>query len=361
MLICVSDVLGQQYQRYKQLNDNWYYFNENQRHQSYRPTVNEQKIFLTLDRSLPDSSVLQMTVGANTSIFIDEQIVDFSKHNSIISYSIDSLFLAQSIDVDQLTIMLCHPDGVVVTNSEILKPVFLSKTTIPAPTKRMNSNYENVLLLLILVILITFTYIKVNHEDIWKGYMKWSKLVLLKDQGDAIYKLRPFEKRTLIIVFAYTILGATAILGLLYLSGFLLPEAEYFQSEYVSLVILKWFVLVLLLFVIAFSKYFLVQSFTRLFNFKKALRIHFYNHIRISMVILIVLLIIEVILIFVLHEVTLFNWLTNLMIILLLIKSLLISLKLINISSYRMFHLFSYLCTTELIPTIILVKITFLI
>lgn len=360
MLACFSSVIGQQYYQYKQLDENWYYFDENQRHQSYEFSKSEKKIFLTLDNSLPDSSTLKMFVGTNTSIFINQQIVDFIDVNTVISYSIDSLFSMNGPDVDQLTIMLYHANRVIVKNGEILKPVVLLKNAIPASDIRMDTSHESVFIVLILIILITFTYIKIAHADIWRAYMKWARMISLKDQGDSIYKIRPFEKGTLIIVLAYAALGATAILGLMYLSSFSLPFSTYFENSRMPLVLFKWLGLVILLFALTFGRYFLVQSFTKLFGFREATRIHFYNHVRTSMVIFIVLLIGELIVIFGFHRVALFSWLINVLVIMLLLKSLLISFKLMKISTYRIFHLFSYLCATELIPAIILVRITFL-
>jgi|GEM_PF-4856062 len=360
---CFDDTNGQEYQRYKDLDGSWYYFDDSQRHRSYELSDNENEIFLTIDRSVPDSAYLRMVIGANTSIFINKKIVAFTGSRVMLNYRIDSLFERYNTSGgDQLTIMLQHKSKVRVKSSAIVRPAQLSETATPKPYLRSETNYENVLIVLILILLSLFTYIKIDHGDIWRGYMKWSRILLShKDQGDNLYKMRPFEKGTVIIIFAYAVLGATAILGFFYLSAFSLPMATYFQTGGVLSVILKWLILVFVLLVLAYGKYFLVKSFTRLFDFKRASRIHFYNHIRMSMVILIALMALQLIVIFGFHKITLFNWFTNTMVILLLLKSVLISMKLIKISTYRMFHLFSYLCATEIIPAIILVKITFLI
>lgn len=358
---CFYNTFGQEYQRYKDLDDNWYYFDDNQRHQSYEVSDKQREIFLTIDRSAPDSAHLKLVVGSKTSIFINSEIVDFMAYTGVLNYRIDSLFETHNIVGNQLTIMLQHAGDVKVVNSEIVRPIRWSEVATPKPYLRSETNHEDVLIVLMLIILSLFVYIKIGHGDIWRGYMKWSRILSLKDQGDNIYKMRPFEKGTLIIVFTYAVLGATAILGFFYLSSFSLPMATYFQAGGVLSVVLKWLILVLILLVFAYSKYFLVKSFTRLFDFKRASRIHFYNHIRMSMVILITLVVLELIIIYGFHKIMLFNWFTNAIVILLILKSILISMKLIKISTYRMFHLFSYLCATEIIPAIILVKITFLI
>ena len=359
-LLASGKVNAQQFQTVKQVDDSWYYFDENQRHQSYKLPKTNSQLFLTIDRSQPDSAILQMQVNANTSIFVDKQIVSFTDRDELLSYSLDSLFVACEIDDEQMTIMLLNPNSVIVSNSKIIKPNFQLEKPNTIPNGRVDSSFENVMLILVLIILVLLAYVKRAHGDIWRAYMKWSRIPSLRDQGDAIYKMRPFEKGTLTITLVYALLGATCILGLFYLSDFSLPISAYFQSDYLSLIILQWLMLVLVLYILVFGKYLLVKTFTRLFDFKGASRIHFYNHVRISMVILICLLVIELIIIFGFQHVMLFGWLRNIMIILLLIKSLLVSLKLIKLSSYRMFHLFSYLCATEIIPAIILIKVTFL-
>jgi hypothetical protein len=353
---CCFNSQGQAYQRYTALDDNWYYFDDNQRHQSYELSDRQQEIFLTIDRSVPDSARLRLTIGAHTSLFINKKIVDFKSKGVTLNYAIDSLFERHIAFGDQLTIMLRHSRYVTVRDSEIVRPVQRSTPASALPLLRGETEFENALIVLVLVILTLLTYIKLGHDDIWRGFMNWSGILSLKDHGDNIYKLRPFEKGTFIIVFAHALLGATALLGFLYLSA-----SPYFVAGGVLSVVLKWLVLTLLLFVLAYGKYFLVKSFTRLFAIKRASRIHFFNHIRMSMMILMALIVVELMVIFGYQQVALFHWFMNVTVVLLLLKSLMISIKLVKISTFRKFHLFSYLCATEIIPAIILVKITFII
>ncbi len=363
LIVCLastSAVFSQPYQTHNQLDDGWYYFDDNQRHQSFDSSKQQQQIYLTLDQSFPKGAILQMAAVANTSVFIEGQVIDFITSNQILSYPLDSLFASSSSSGGQLTIMLFNSDNVAISGTEVIIPTTNLKNEYTAPIIRRNTDYLNTLLILILLTLVMFIYIKLSHADIWRGYMKWSRILSFKDQGDAIYNIRPFEKGMLTIVLGYATLGGTAIFGLFYLSEFLTYSSQHFQSDHVLLIISKWLGLVLLLFVLGYSKYFLIKSFTRLFDFKGASRIHFYNHIKISIMIVVILLLTQVVLIFGFHSTSLHGWIPQVTIGLLVVKSLLVSLKLIKISTYRIFHLFSYLCATEIIPAIIFVKITFL-
>lgn len=360
LLISTNAVFSQQYQLHKKLNKNWYYLDDNDQHQSFAPSNQQQKIYLSVDKSFPEGAVLNMLVNSNTSIFIDGRIVDFASSSQRISYSMDSLFSVYDVQLGQLIVTLFNPYNISVKQTTITRPYIDLEEEKSIPVLRNNANNLNVLLIFVLTILVMFTYIKLAHAEIWKGYMKWSRILSLKDQGDAIYKIRPFEKGALIIVLGYTLISATAIFGLFYLSEYLMLGSDYFDSGNIPLLIFKWLGLVLFLFVLAYSKYILIKMFTTLFDFKGASKIHFYNHIKISIVIVLALLLTELILIFGFRSTLLDDWIPHVIIILLVLKSLLVSVKLIKISSYRLFHLFSYLCATELVPAIVLVKITFL-
>ena len=307
VLASTHTICSRQYEVYKQ-------FDDNHREQSYELSKRQEKVFLTLDNGFPRPTALR--------VFIEGKV----------------------------------PSDILAKNTGVTTLVPLVKKEMPTPIPRKSSDHKNVLLILTLITLMVLAYIKITHVDIWKQYMKWSWIISLKDRAGIIYKFTPFERRSLLMVFAYALLSANAILGLFYFSTFSWKISAHFLHSNIFIAISKWFELVLFLLAIVFAKYVLINLFTRLFDLKKASRIHFYNHVRISMMMVSILLIVEFVVIFGFQNTLFTDWLEVFLIGIFILRSLLISIKLIKINTYRMFHLFLYLCATELIPTIVLVK-----
>ncbi|MEQ8424194.1 MAG: DUF4271 domain-containing protein, partial [Cyclobacteriaceae bacterium] len=96
----------------------------------------------------------------------------------------------------------------------------------------------------------------------------------------------------------------------------------------------------------------------RLFNFKEAIAPQFFNCIRLFFFIFTVSAIICVCyFVFKIQSPGAYSFLLGGIIFLLGVWIIVIGLKLLRRSPFRFFHLFSYLCASELIPIVILVKV----
>jgi len=359
VLMGSSGVYAQTYQTYKELGGSWYYYDDFQRHQSYDPSQKQEKLFLTLDRDFPEHAFLSFEVNSGTSLFIEDEILDQFTATTIVKYDLDSLFEASSHSKEFITILLYNRRYIKLSGTSV---IFLKESDQGKSNEaklRKSSNFKNTLLIFFFLVLCMLVYVKINHADIWRGYMNLGSLLSIKDSGDTIYKIRPFEKGALSMVLTYSMISATAIFGLSYLDGFRLIPLSLFSANNSFVLILNWLLLSVTFFTMAYFRYFLIKTFTRLFDFKGASRIHFYNHIKLLITLMITVVLVELVLIFGMQRLTFFSWFETIIVTLLIFKSILISLKLFRISSFRFFHLFSYLCATEIIPAIILVKITF--
>jgi hypothetical protein len=141
-------------------------------------------------------------------------------------------------------------------------------------------------------------------------------------------------------------------------SAYMLPsrlEASGFWTMW-----LQWFELSTIVFVVLLIKIFMIFSLTRLFGMRGMARFHFFNWIRLLLVVLgaaTVLLFMYFIsrgdrenlyvMFLALVVVTLIGWIV------------VAFFKLGGKSGHSMFHLFSYLCATEIIPLLITAKVLF--
>ena len=122
--------------------------------------------------------------------------------------------------------------------------------------------------------------------------------------------------------------------------------------------LLLWLKISLIIFVFLFIKMFIVYMIASLFGVRDIAGFHFFNFIRLLLVFMCVLTIVLTAY-FVLHgqQKSFYGFLYGLVSWILGGWVILLFLKLTNRVTYSVFHLFSYICATEIIPFLIIVKI----
>ena len=136
-------------------------------------------------------------------------------------------------------------------------------------------------------------------------------------------------------------------------------QVDDYQS--IGYLLFSWLILSVLIFAILIVKSIIVFSFSRLFDFSEATTIQFFNFIR--LIFLGNLLTGLLLIVYFIFGVAMRQYYANLfyiMSILLVFWIPIVFLKLLKRSSYSTFHLFSYLCATEIFPVVIVVKLLFL-
>jgi hypothetical protein len=136
--------------------------------------------------------------------------------------------------------------------------------------------------------------------------------------------------------------------------------SEHFQASGFWMISWQWMKLSGIIFFILLFKIFLVFSLTRLFGMRGMARYHFFNWIRLLL------------LVFGAATVVLFMYFIargsspdyfviflSVVVVALIVWIMLAFFKLRSRSGHSMFHLFSYLCGTEIIPLLITVKVLF--
>ena len=135
------------------------------------------------------------------------------------------------------------------------------------------------------------------------------------------------------------------------------PWISYQMSLVQSLLI--WLVASAIVFLSFIIKYVLINLFIGLFKLGDFKYIQHFNSLRFSLgaFILVFILVIITFLTYRTGDIDLYMIFIQLLVVLLLIRIVILFFKLRDHSLYKNFHLFSYLCGTEIIPFVILYKI----
>jgi hypothetical protein len=134
----------------------------------------------------------------------------------------------------------------------------------------------------------------------------------------------------------------------------------YFQGHTFGAVVWQWIRLSTIILSVFFIKIVLIYSLTRLFGLRGVTRIHFFNWVRLLLIVFGA----SSIIIFV-YFISRGQSTTFFLVFLMLIAGTLtawifiVFLKLNGKNEHSMFHLFSYICATEIIPLLITVKVLF--
>lgn len=152
------------------------------------------------------------------------------------------------------------------------------------------------------------------------------------------------------------------LLALLLLIVFrMAPDRIWLAGEFIfdstAGVFLDWFLISVTIFAILMTKLILIVSFSLLFRLRDTVRFQFFNFVRLLFIISIVLCLLAIIYFIIqTHQPGPFYFLLILATVFIGIGTVFLYLKLLARTALPVFHLFSYLCATEIIPLLILGK-----
>jgi hypothetical protein len=239
--------------------------------------------------------------------------------------------------------------------------VSFTKAVASAPDlSRPQTYFKDFVILAGLIISTLFMIVMRFNPKLASDYFSVHKIFSLREADDAQSNARLTSGSNVqFYVLCSLLLGFYMMVILYHLPDeYALPL--YFQVRSFWSVVWQWVRISTLILGIFFLKILLIYALTRLFGLRGMTRVHFFNWVRlllmvfgISSIILFIYFILrgqnEMFFIVFLSLViaTLTGWI------------LVVFLKLSSKSEHSMFHLFSYICATELIPLLITIKVLF--
>lgn len=244
-----------------------------------------------------------------------------------------------------------------VYSLQTLLMVPVAKSTFDNPLRQ--GSYFNDFVILASFILLTALVIlfRVNSRLTF-DYLNVIKLFSIQERDEAIVASRIGSSVNL---FFFGLISF--LLGLLLLIIFqAVPErvrlAGEFAFQSTSQVFLIWLLLSSIIFIILIIKLILIVSFSLLFGLRDTVRFQFFNFIRLLFVTTILMG--GVALVYFIVQTQRSGYYYHLLTIgcvLVIMGTILLFMKLLARTSFPVFHLFSYLCATEVIPLMILGKV----
>ena len=295
---------------------------------------------------------LKMEIPSNSSLFVDGKFIQKYDSSSTRYFALDSI--RQILHAEAIDFTLFNKKGFRrPTEASIgyLKSSFDASLDVNPVKERSLDHNRDYLKVIILIILTFFVIIHSLFPDELSEFYSIGSLLTFRFTDTFLTKYRSITKiQSLVIVFEAAVLSAIMLIAINYYNN---PFTELYFIE-VSLIV-NWLIIFLITLVLIFLKYLLIGSISVLFGIPEKTNYYFIEYLRLSMLFYTV--------VFIVLSYTLINhfyYLENLMNALIyavigfyFLRFVIIYFKFQRNIAIKNLHLFSYLCTTELIPMVV--------
>ena len=308
-----------------------------------------QSIHIAIDKTFQGKQ-LELDLPEEYGVFIDGKLVWAGRGKT--KFETDSLFKIYSAaeilsiyapsKIKSLQIQLLYADWSKDLDNSLRFPSF----------------YKDFVILACLILLIFFVILFRSNTNLTLDYLNISKVFLLQSREEAITTGRIGSSANLLF---FLFISACSSLLLMVVSHWGYPSvAMHLPTNIDSFgwLMVCWLLLSLLLFLLLIMKLVLIWSMTKLFNFKDTVRFQYFNFVRsLYGAMIITGFFAACYFIGNFQNPTFFNYLLWAGCAILILSTVFLYFKLLSRTGSSLFHLFSYLCGSEIIPLMILIKV----
>ncbi len=353
-LLCAIQIIceAQQYST-KNLQSNWLKYTGG----NYEP-INESENLNTIHFSIAHNDFLHGNIAVVSS-------VDFIVFvNNTVGASIPKRTLLLSID----SLAQKHGDHFLITiNSRYkLNRENISTTVTVASNSakaeelvyRKNDGFQDFCISGCIILVLILGGLFRSNPRLMLDYLNFVKIVSLREREENLLSNRITSSINILFYLTISLWAGFFLLIIIQKDLAVNTLYTFFRFTTLGEAFVKWFLLSLIIASSFFIKLFIIYIFSSWFNLRRSIQLHFFNLIR---TVLLILVLVGIILlgVYIFHLSILYYTHSLFVISVTIIWVWIFSayLKLMANTHFHFFHLFSYLCATEIIPFIILIKI----
>lgn len=302
-----------------------------------------------------DKDVLYINDTETFSLFVNGKFVTSAQH---LTLKVDSLRKVFSSAV--ITCGIHQKDGISKTLvTQIKSSVPVAKRGEIILEQRSSSFRDFAIVSFIILIVMLITIVRLNPK-LASDYFSITKIFFLRESDDAqVYSRITSSTNILFYIFCSLMLSYYLMIIFHFVEQHH-PIAYSFHSQSFGMAMFQWLKLSSIVLAAFFLKIILIYGLTAMFGSGELASIHFFNWVRVVLIFFGALTIVLSVY-FIMHgqQVNFFTTLLQLLAWVLAGWMILIALKLSSRMGRSVFHLFSYICATELIPFLITLKVLY--
>ncbi len=325
-------------------------------HQGYRKFAKDpvKKIFFSIDASQFKGDFLCVEDDRPFAIFIHQKLVA-EKNRGLVKFNLDSL---GSIYSPQLSISVFQQDGIASLSSYILGPVSPNPVFSQDIFPRKGNFFLDFSLLATLMISVYLVFLLHTNPRLTFDYLNVLKLFSTQEREENLLTNRVTSRVNLLFYFFCSLFCSFTLLVVFHLSKNLIPLASQFPIRSTGEGFFQWIKLSVMIAGLMALKLTLVVLFSSLFNLRDKAPIQYFNFIR-SLFLAAGLIALISTGNFILNGQYggLYSVWLKIGAGVMVVSAGMMYLKLLALTRYHFFHLFSYLCASEIVPLVILLKI----
>jgi hypothetical protein len=295
---------------------------------------------------------LRLEIPAKTSLFIDNKFIDHFSEKITRLFSVDSI--RDELSQEKLYLTLYRANGFLtppVSSIGFLHSSFDTSMNVNPINSRDIDSRDDLLKIIILLVFTFFVILYTIFPTELKEFYSISNLITFRFTDTYLTKYRSITKiQTLIIIFQGTMLSSIMFISLIYYNN---PLEDTFIDNFPPA--MTWLIILVITLFFILLKYLLISIVSFLFGITDRINFYFIEYLRMAMVFYSAIFVILTYVI-INHFYSLHNLLNTLIFIAIafnFIRFILIYIKFQSTKSIKNLHLFSYLCSTELIPMIV--------
>lgn len=361
-----ANLIAQDTLMIRDLTKDLYYFDTET--STYLPVVDfsafsDNRVSFRLDRNdqVNGLTYLYIETDESLSLFINDKLAVVLE-NEVRYLTLDSLWdiygnpmqftiYNEQLDIRELELRILLSSRGNEQNLDLNQVVVVS---IPRSGNAFSDFFAIALLIVLIIAATLYNY----TARLLLGFFNVQRAFSAREIEEQLTKGRSFSGSYINIYVFHALMVALILTALAYHGIFSARIVAQFTSFWKILLIWIQVALVLLFWIVL--KQFIIYSFTSLFNIRSVFNNHFYNYIRLGLIFSTISL-----LAIVLHTYIFgasqngFYTIFLIYVAALIVRSLIIFLKLMGMVRFKFFHLFSYLCATELIPLSMMIFLGF--
>jgi hypothetical protein len=317
--------------------------------------ANTKTVYLSIDADKYAKDLLQIQSEEVIYVFINGKLINES--SGIVTFRIDSL--AGTMFTNRLSLAIhCNR-----ATERGLKTYVVSATGGSAATSEISkpaSSFRDFVITAGLILMVLFVVIIRMHPKLAADYFSVNKIFSLREGDEGLSSTRiTGSSNILFYVFCSLMIGFFLMIVIRHLPDRFLLPLKFEATTFIG-IFWQWVKISSLILILLFAKIFITFSLSILFGMKGIAGSHFQNWIRLMLMVG-GMLSVAVFVYYISRgqSVSLYVMFLTSLIVTLAGWIIIAILKLNPRIEHSMFHLFSYICATEIIPLLITIKVLF--
>jgi hypothetical protein len=360
------EVEGQSYTSVQNLKEEMLVYSES--YDTYVPYVkgtpfNASAAVIVLNLRKYSDYQLYVQPPAEAALLINQRIVDYYWNGATALYPIDSL---RALYGDSCVVSIFHP----TLSPESLEVAVIGRYPYSyADTEkeldeylkifeRPGQSFTNFFIVGVLALLALLAVLRNLYPKVFASYYDLSRAAAIRVRDEANFTMKLSGRGHLPFLIFHSILFGFLLMVLLQQLGEAGAAFSFLEVSTFGGYLYAWLLLAGIVFFFQLLNYWLLQIVALIFNIPEFANVHFFDFLRLSHIFYTILFVLVTLLFlgagaYIETGVVI---LLRVVVVFILLRVLLIFFKLLHLSSFRKTYLFSYLCTTEILPLLIVLK-----